>query len=140
MDNRAFQLNEAKMFADITEGMAIIINSQTGVYYGMNGFGTSVFDQLAKGVSVEAIHEAAKNLSGAPEASDGLIDAFVDDLLAFEILVPGGEAASVAIELDAQAAANDGFEPKCTEYKDVQDLLFADPIHEVEEDTGWQPE
>ena len=140
MDNRTFQLNEAKMFADITEGMAIIINSQTGIYYGMNGFGTSVFDHLVKGVSVEAILEAAKHLAGAPEASDDLINAFIDELLDFEILIPGGETASVAVELDARAAANDGFEPKCTEYKDVQDLLFADPIHEVEEDTGWQPE
>ena len=140
MDNRTFQLNEAKMFADITEGMAIIINSQTGVYYGMNGFGTSVFDYLTKGVSVDAILEAAKQLSGAPETSDDQIKAFVDELLAFEILIPGGDAASVAVELDAQAAVNDGFEPTCTEYKDVQDLLFADPIHEVEEDTGWQPE
>ena len=140
MDNRTFQLNEAKMFADITEGMAIIINSQTGVYYGMNGFGTSVFDHLTKGVSVDAILEAAKHLSGAPETSNDLINAFIDELLAFEILIPGGETASVAVELDAQTAANDGFEPKCTEYKDVQDLLVADPIHEVEEDTGWQPE
>ena len=32
-----YQLNEAKMFADVTDGIAIIINSMTGIYYGMNG-------------------------------------------------------------------------------------------------------
>ena len=140
MDNRTFQLNEAKMFADITEGTAIIINSQTGIYYGMNGFGTSVFDHLTKGASVDDIIDAVKKLPEAPEAVDTLVNAFVDSLLAFEILIPGGEAAAVPVELDARATVNDGVEPKCTEYKDVQDLLFADPIHEVEEDTGWQPE
>ena len=29
-----YQLNESKMFADITDGIAIIINSETGIYYG----------------------------------------------------------------------------------------------------------
>ena len=140
MDNRTFQLNEAKMFADITEGTAIIINSQTGIYYGMNGFGTSVFDYLSKGVSVQDILDAAGKLPGAPESVDALVNAFVDSLLAFEILIPGGDAASIPVELDALTAGNDSFEPKCTEYKDVQDLLFADPIHEVEEETGWKPE
>ena len=28
----------------------------------------------------------------------------------------------------------------CKEYKDVQELLFADPIHEVSEEEGWKPE
>ena len=32
------------------------------------------------------------------------------------------------------------WKPDCIEYKDVQELLFADPIHEVDEETGWTPE
>jgi len=38
------------------------------------------------------------------------------------------------------AAAADAFTPECKEYRDVQELLYADPIHEVEEETGWTPE
>ena len=30
--------------------------------------------------------------------------------------------------------------PTCNEYNDVQELLFADPIHEVKEEEGWKPE
>ena len=140
MDNRTFQLNEAKMFADITEGTAIIINSQTGIYYGMNGFGTSIFEYLAKGVSVQDILDAVAQLPGAPGTVDAPVNAFVDSLLDFEILIPGSETVSEPVELDAEVAANDAFEPQCNEYKDVQDLLYADPIHEVDEVTGWQPE
>ncbi|MBQ1708636.1 MAG: hypothetical protein II026_06190, partial [Bacteroidales bacterium] len=59
-----FILNESEMFADINEGTAIVINSQTGIYYGMNGFGTSVFENLLAGSSVEDVVAAAKSLSG----------------------------------------------------------------------------
>ena len=34
-----YVLNDAKMFSDIADGIAIVINSETGIYYGMNGFG-----------------------------------------------------------------------------------------------------
>lgn len=32
----SYNLNEAKMFSDIADGVAIVINSETGIYYGMN--------------------------------------------------------------------------------------------------------
>ena len=36
MESKNYRLNESKMFADITDGIAIIINAATGIYYGMN--------------------------------------------------------------------------------------------------------
>ena len=39
-----YALNESKMFMDIEDGVAIIINSETGIYYGFNAFGTSVLN------------------------------------------------------------------------------------------------
>ena len=50
-----YALNEAKMFADITDGIAISINSETGIYYGANTQGTAVVEQLFKGASVESV-------------------------------------------------------------------------------------
>jgi hypothetical protein len=41
-----YKLNEDKMFADIADGVAIIINGETGIYYGMNEFGTSIFENF----------------------------------------------------------------------------------------------
>ena len=32
-----YALNDSKMFMDIDDGIAIVINSETGIYYGMNG-------------------------------------------------------------------------------------------------------
>lgn len=140
MDKRIFQLNEAKMFADITDGIAIIINAETGIYYGMNGFGSSLFKNLTSGIPAGEVLEAVLALPDVPEGFGESFGAFLDTLLAFEIIIPGGEPSGNAVETDAQTAGNDGFVPECKEYKDVQELLFADPIHEVDEAEGWTPE
>lgn len=39
---------------------------------------------------------------------------------------------------DITEVTAEGFVPICTSSQDVQELLFADPIHEVEED-DWEP-
>lgn len=135
-----YQLNDAKMFADVTDGTAIVINSLTGIYYGMNGFGTSIYENLQSGASVPDILAAAKAIPGAPEELESAFGQFVDSLVGYEIVIPAEEASSVAPMIDPEIARADGFIPLCTEYQDVQDLLFADPIHEVDVDTGWQPE
>ena len=128
------------MFADITEGMAIVINSLSGVYYGMNGFGTSLFENLLSGSSDGEILAAVRAIPGAPAGFEASFEAFLGTLTAFEILtpVPSGEPRPAVV--DAVAAAADGFVPECKEFSDVQELLFADPIHEVPEEEGWKPE
>ena len=116
-----YKLNETEMFADITDGTAIIINSVTGIYYGMNGYGTSLFENLLA------------------EEMKSHIDVFLKTLVDYHIVIPA-EVSSREAVLDSEAAVADGFVPVCNEYRDVQELLFADPIHEVEEDKGWVPE
>ena len=134
-----YALNEAEMFADITDGTTIIINSMTGIYYGLNGFGTSIFENLLAGSSVEDILSAAKALPEAPQQMEACLDTFLHSLAEFRIILPAPEASRPA-SLDEKAAAADCFKPECNEYRDVQELLYADPIHEVEEDKGWMPE
>ena len=51
-----YVLNEEKMFADVTDGIAIIINSETGIYYGLNGFGTAVYENLMNGSTKSEIN------------------------------------------------------------------------------------
>ena len=138
--NAHYQLNDAKMFADVTDGTAIVINSLTGIYYGMNGFGTCIFENLQSGSSVPDILAAAKAIPGAPQELETIFGQFVDSLVGYEIVIPAERTSPVAPMIDPEIAKADGFIPLCDEYQDVQDLLFADPIHEVDVDMGWQPE
>lgn len=134
-----YVLNEAKMFSDIADGVAIVINSETGIYYGMNNFGTTVFENILEGASTEDVVAAIKVLPNAPEDAEARVQAFVKELLAFGILLQGATAGA-SVNLDAEAARTDQFSMTVQEFSDAQELLLADPIHEVKNDTGWQPD
>lgn len=134
-----YVLNEAKMFSDIADGIAIVINSETGIYYGMNGLGTIVFDNLMSGASTEAVLAALAALPGAPGDMESRLNAFVDRLKDFEIVL-AGDGGGADVNLDAATAQEDEFTLMVEEYNDAQELLLADPIHEVKEDVGWQPD
>lgn len=131
-------LNDAKMFSDIADGIAIVINSETGIYYGMNGFGTNVFENMLNGADTAAILAAMKALPAAPEEMEIRLNDFVAILLDKELILPAD--AQGEVNLDAAIAQSDNFVLEVKEYNDAQELLLADPIHEVKEDTGWTPE
>lgn len=135
----SYKLNEEKMFADITDGIAIVINSETGIYYGMNGLGSNVFENLMKGISVENVLTALKGISGVPADIENRLNAFVEAVVAKELLIEGSDSSEVA-NIEAGVATEDEFTMTVDEYNDAQELLLADPIHEVKEETGWTPE
>ena len=85
-----FVMNDEKMFADINDGTAIIINGDTGVYYELNPFGTMIYSNLVNGVSAEALRSSIAALEGAPSDIGTQFDAFIGQLEASEILIQGG--------------------------------------------------
>lgn len=134
-----YALNEDKMFADITDGIAIIINSETGIYYGMNLFGTIVFENIKDGASVEDLLAAIKSFPNVPTDIDVQFEAFIDTLIDKELIIEGGKG-NFEVNIDPKIPQNDNFILDVREYSDAQELLLADPIHEVNEETGWTPE
>ncbi len=131
----SYMLNEAKMFADVTDGIAIIINSETGIYYGMNAYGTLVYENLANGIDSEKVWEAVKPL-GTQEVN---YKAFISAMLEKGILIEGASS-NADVNIDMNIAKKDKYELILKEYNDAQELLLADPIHEVKEEKGWSPE
>ncbi len=134
-----YALNDEKMFADITDGIAVIINSETGIYFGMNAFATIVYENIANGVCTEKIYDFIKKLPNVPDTFEDNFNMFVDAMIEKEILLPV-EASDINPDIDLKVANEDLFVLELREYNDAQELLLADPIHEVKEETGWAPE
>ncbi len=134
-----YRLNDKKMFADITDGIAIVINSETGIYYRMNAFATEVYQQIAKVISTDKILTKIKNIAGMPTSVDSNYEQFIKMLLEKEIIVPSQESDEQIILSDDVAKESD-YALELKEYNDAQELLLADPIHEVKEEEGWTPE
>ncbi len=135
-----YKLNEEKMFADIADGVAIVINSETGIYYGMNNFGTSIFENLINGASTQEILDELKTIPDISPDIESRFNIFIETIIAKELVIPSDEVTKSKVEINATLALNDGFALNISEYNDAQELLLADPIHEVKEETGWSPE
>lgn len=134
-----YVLNDEKMFADVTDGVAIIINSETGIYYGLNGLGTAVYENLVNGVSTDKILNCLKSMSDCPSDIEEKLTNFLKAMVDFDLIKEGGDDTSDA-EIDENVAKESSFEMDVREYNDAQELLLADPIHEVKEESGWTPE
>ena len=135
-----YVLNEAKMFTDITDGIAIIINSETGIYYGLNAFATNVYENIVRGVSIEDIKEELKNINPENKTLFDNFEAFIKAMAEKEILILSSEDKNETAQIDKNLAKEDNFILELKEYNDAQELLLADPIHEVKDETGWTPE
>lgn len=135
----SYKINEEKMFADISDGIAIIINGESGIYYGMNGFGTAVFENLVKGAPVDVIVNELKKIPNIPNDIEARFQVFLQAILDKELLIPSDEVFTGEIFINFDAATEE-FALNVSEYNDAQELLLADPIHEVKEETGWLPE
>ena len=134
-----YALNESKMFMDIADGIAIVINNETGIYYGLNGFGSAVLEALTKGVDSEAILAKIKTIANAPTDLKERFSSFVEELVKAELLIPG-PATEAAVQFDENMVIAEQFKMEIKSYADAQEMLLADPIHEVKEETGWTPE
>ena len=133
-----YALNDNKMFMDIDDGIAIVINSDTGIYYGLNNFGTAVLEALSKGVDSDVVLKQAQALSGAPDDLPERCTKFVDKWVEDELLVEGPQNETDVL-FDLPAINEDQFEMTLQSYADAQEMLLADPIHEVKEAVGWEP-
>ena len=135
-----YALNDEKMFCDIADGIAIIINSETGIYYGVNAFGTEVLENILSGAETEAIRAALSEMPGASEDLPARLDEFLQILLDKELIKPGPGSTGEPVILSRETAEGEAFALEIKEYDDAQELLLADPIHEVKKETGWQPD
>lgn len=131
-----YQLNSAKMFYDMADNQAIVINHMTGMYYGFNALGSYVIDQLIAGGEPEEVKRALLACEGCPADINTQVEAFVSELASLEILVPAERASAVVAPVPA-VALEDGFELHVEAFAEAADLILADPIHDVDEGMGW---
>lgn len=131
-----YKLNEEKMFFDMADGQAVVINFLSGMYYGTNSLGSAVLDRLVHGGAPDKIAAEAKALPGCPEDFDQMLQEFIGKLCEKEILVEGTARANDEAPIGEGALA-DGFALPLDEFSEVQDLILADPVHDVDVEQGW---
>lgn len=145
MDVARYRINSPAVVAQTIDGEAVVINLNTGCYYGFNRSASAAWDMLGQGLSTGEIVTAIAGSAGAPGAPTtagrlppGEIEAavarLIGRLLEEELIAERGGAPADPAKGTRPLPAFE--EPALTKYSDMQDLLLLDPIHEVT-DSGW---
>lgn len=130
------KLNERKVFYDYSDGAVILIDQSTGIYYGMNGGSSAVFNELIKNATVDSIVNALRNVECCPADIEEKIVNFVKELSDKELIIPTEESPVDASPIDPAAVAGE-FTFALDEFNELQEILLADPIHDVDVEQGW---
>lgn len=119
---------------EILDGEMVMINLDSGCYYTMNECGAALWAQLKKAVSVDSLGEAFAKVAGQDQACAAqAIQAFVAKLQAEGLVRETAEASDVVPTMPAITKLE---APQLMVFRDMQDLLLLDPVHEISEQ-GW---
>lgn len=135
-DTQAYAINEAKVVSETIEGEAIIINLETGTYYSMNETGSLVWEGLRANWSVgDIVAELGARYDAMPEVISASVGKIIESLLSEGVIVEASQAAaSPTVNVASMRASF--VVPLIQRYDDMQEMLLADPIHDVD-DAGW---
>lgn len=119
---------------DVIDGQVLIIRSDTGAYYSLDGTAAEIWaallatgDEAAMAAQLAARHpEAAGELPGE-------VSAFVDRLIEERLVETGAVGVAESVEVPTSTSWTT---PVLEAFSDMKDLLLFDPIHEVGPE-GW---
>jgi hypothetical protein len=140
-DQRRFRVRGAPIIHDTIDNETIAINQLTGAYYSLEGPSAAAWQLLVDGSSGAQIAERlAERYEAEPAVLAEAVEAFLAELRGDE-LIAESEPELVDEGANRQPPATPAVrEPfgglRLQRYTDLEVLLLADPIHEVD-DTGW---
>ncbi|SMB22407.1 conserved protein of unknown function [Sterolibacterium denitrificans] len=129
-----YQVNSPRIAHETLDGETIVIDTQTGFYYTLDGHAATIWQALAGGVSSTEVIGAYVQAGLFQEEA---IREFIDRLLAAELLLKSENAMGhKAFSLPALPLETPRILTLKT-HSDLQELIELDPIHEVDPTQGW---
>jgi hypothetical protein len=114
--------------AKIVMDEAVIINLETGVYYGLPGAGSVVWSLLASGHSPAEVAERVAEAYGvATDATRRDVQELTASLVDEQIIVPSDQTPADAVDIADLVAQTDYAPPVLERFDDMEELLAVDP-------------
>ena len=127
-----YAINAPDVVAEDLNGEVVILNLATGHYFSLRGIANAIWSSLLAGHPARSILASIE--ADRPELA-AASTAFVERLAAMSLVRPRDDAgADPAEPLDRPWP---GDSPAIEVYDDLAELIFADPIHDVDEQAGW---
>jgi Coenzyme PQQ synthesis protein D (PqqD) len=128
--------NQPAVTSERFDDEVVVVNFDSGKYHSIQGAGVLLWQWLGLRPTVEELVDlAVASLDGPADQTAAAVRAFVADLTREGLIVSADPAAGGGPS--APASPRTPFRaPVLTTFSDMQELLWLDPIHEVD-DTGW---
>lgn len=134
---RCFQVDTSQVVHETIDGETILIHLGTGTYYSIDGAGSEVWRWLAAGITSDALMALARaRFAADPREVQSGIESLVADLLREGLLVEGPPNGPSAPPSPSDKRVPFVM-PALQVYTDMQEFMLVDPLHEVDETTGW---
>lgn len=120
-----YRLASDKVVGKVLDDEAVIINLDTGMYFGLDGVAAKLWELLSTGIAVDLIAGALKQGFPAEQAIDADVSRFADALCGAGLLVVSdGDVAALPDDLRWPATYQ---APVMTAYDDVAEMVALDP-------------
>jgi hypothetical protein len=126
-----FAINSPDIVTENFDGQVVILNLANGHYFSLEGIAGRIWTYMINGYALDAI--AASILTYRPELAECAI-AFMLEVNNLKLVMPAEDATLAA---DAIVETWSGEAPHLVVYEDLAELIYADPIHDVDEKAGW---
>ena len=127
-----YAINAPDVVAEDFNGETVILNLANGHYFSLCGIACSIWSLLSAGQTPQSIFKSIE--VRRPELVDESSQ-FVKRLIELNLISPQREINAVSAEPIDVSWSGDG--PAIEIYEDLAELIFADPIHDVDEEAGW---
>lgn len=127
-----YGIKESKVSHELIDGEVIIIHFESGNYYSLRESAARIWEGLAGGGRLEDIYA---RFAGLEQPQQDEIRGFLDQLVRENLIEEVEETGLVSVASGA-VPAGEFSRPVFEKYQDMQELLLADPIHQVDE-AGW---
>lgn len=127
-----YAINAPDVVSEDFDGQVVILNLANGHYFGLAGIASAIWSLLLAGYSSRSILASiqAKRPDLAEQSKEFLARLVELNLVRAQPAEGGDPAGSVE-------EAWSGAGPQIQVYDELAELIFADPIHEVDEQAGW---
>jgi hypothetical protein len=129
-----YRHNDEHVAAEEFDGEFVLINFARGTYFSLRHAAVDVWQQFRNGASpAEVADRVREHFALVDAGSRGELERCIQVLIDEELLREA-PARGPAVESWSGAA---WAAPAVEVYSDLQDLIVLDPVHEVDDSTGW---
>jgi hypothetical protein len=127
-----YAINAPDVVAEDFNGQIVILNLANGHYFSLAGIGAPIWSSLLAGHTPQSILSSIGERR--PDLAEGALE-FLGRLVELDLVRPHANGTAGPATLLGFDWAGDS--PLIEVFDDLAELIFADPIHDVDEQVGW---